>query len=224
MTRIKICGLTNLADARFAALSGADLLGFVFYPKSPRYIEALAARAITRELQREFPAVRYVGLFVDEPLDFVRGVVEVCGLDLVQLHGHETPDALAALDGRAFRAIRPRSAAEAEEALTAYGTRSAPPDLLVDTYSALKPGGTGEVGDWEIAARIARQRSILLAGGLTPQNVGEAIRRVNPWGVDVSSGVESEPGQKSHQAIVDFVAAVRTASRGRHVSKQPHSL
>jgi len=219
MTKIKICGLTNSEDVHFAARAGADLLGFVFYPKSPRYIEPLTARTVIRELKREFPTVLCVGLFVDEPVDLVRSVLDTCTLDVAQLHGHEPPAVVSALGGRAFRAIRPRSAAEADDALADFGVRTSPPDLLVDTYSAHKPGGTGEIGDWELAAHVASQRNILLAGGLTPQNVAAAIQRVHPWGVDVSSGVESEPGRKSHQAIAAFIAAVQKVMNGKNSNR-----
>ena len=210
MTQVKICGITNRVDALFAAQAGADLLGFLFYSKSPRNVAPETVRTLVPDIKSGWPEVLCVGLFVGEPVEFVREMLGFCDLDLAQLHGGEPPQVVSEFNGRAYKAIRPRSASEAEDDMGRFATFSSPPDLLVDTYHQDKPGGTGQVGDWSVAARVAGQRRILLAGGLTPRNVVEAIRVVRPWGVDVSSGVETEPGRKSHRAIGEFMAAVRT--------------
>ncbi len=209
MVRIKICGLTQVQDALCAADVGADLLGFVFYIGSPRYVSWQAARTMAAAAKDRRPEVLCVGLFVDAPAALIGETLDFCGLDLAQLHGDEPLDLAADLGRRAYRAIRPRSAAELDSILRRYGARPAPPDLLYDTYVAGQPGGTGQVGDWSLAAELAAQRRILLAGGLTPHNVAQAIERVRPWGVDVSSGVEEAPGRKSQAAIRQFIAAVR---------------
>ena len=213
MTQIKICGITNHVDALFAAEIGADLLGFVFYSKSPRNVAPETVRRLVADIKSDWPEVLCVGLFVDEPVEFVREVLSFCDLDLAQQHGKEPPGVVSEFSGRAYKAIRPRSAAEAEDSVARYATLSSPPDLLIDTYDPDKPGGTGQVGNWSLAARVALQCRILLAGGLTPGNVVEAIRVVRPWGVDVSSGVETGPGRKSHRAIGEFIAAVRGTER-----------
>lgn len=213
MIRVKICGLTNREDVFFAAEAGADLLGFVFYPPSPRHVDTFTVRQLVREVRQAGLAVTCVGLFVDELPEVVSVVLDDCGLDLAQLHGNESPSVISAFHGRAYKAIRPRSAAEAEQAVSQYPVLCQAPDLLLDTYNPKKPGGTGEVGDWGTAAHVARKRRILLAGGLTPANVADAIRTVRPWGVDVSSGIEAEPGRKSHEATAEFITAVRGAER-----------
>jgi phosphoribosylanthranilate isomerase len=209
MTQVKICGITNRVDALFAAEAGADLLGFVFYSKSPRNVAPETVRTLVPDIKSGWPEVLCVGLFVGEPVEFVREMLGFCDLDLAQLHGREPPQVVSEFSGRAYKAIRPRSASEAEDNVARYTTFSSPPDLLVDTYNPDSPGGTGQVGDWSVAARVAGQRRILLAGGLTPRNVVEAIRVVRPWGVDVSSGVETKPGRKSHRSIGEFMTAVR---------------
>lgn len=209
MTQIKICGLTHLVDTLFAAGQGADFLGFVFYHKSPRNVSPEMVRRLVIDTKSQFPQVICVGLFVNEDIEAVRETLDFCNLDLAQLHGDESVGSLLSLKERAFKAIRPRSLAGAEFSMAVYGQRSSPPDLLVDTYDTKVPGGSGRVGNWGLAAHIASKRRILLAGGLTPDNVGEAIRTVQPWGVDVSSGVEDQPGRKSHQAISQFIRNVR---------------
>ena len=203
---VKICGLTSLEDARVALEAGADLLGFTFYPPSPRYIEPERCAEIVRGLRASAPrsalhAPRLVGLFVNVSTDQVAGVLDRCGLDLAQLHGDEGPDALKALGGRAFKAFRGNG--HDHDAFTAAGPGQ--PAFLVDAAVAGKFGGTGKTGDWEGAAELARRYSLLLAGGLTADNVAEAIARVRPWGVDVASGVEASPGKKDHAKVRAFV-------------------
>ena len=213
--RIKVCGLTTLEDARRAAEAGADFLGFVFYPRSPRFVRPERVAAITAALRAEFgaDAPRFVGVFVDAPAEEVRAVLDAAGLDLAQLHGREPPALVEALHPRAFKALRPRSPEEAEAMAEVY--RAALPDaatlpqLLVDAYHPIRPGGTGLRADWGIARELARRFRLLLAGGLTPENVGEAIVQVRPWGVDVSSGVERSKGLKDPAKLRAFVEAVR---------------
>jgi len=234
MTYVKICGITNLEDARCAAEAGADFLGFIFYPKSPRYIAPERAGEISRAIrcQRRAEcteqAPRFVGVFVDEPVDVARAIIKVAGLDLVQLHGTETPDDVTALSPYAFKALRPQTLAEAQKAYAEFLTadRRPPttnhppstvyhlpstPDLLVDAYHPQHKGGTGQIADLEIARWLAERCRLLLAGGLTPDNITDAIVRVRPWGVDVSSGVEATKGKKDHAKIRTFIVQVRTA-------------
>lgn len=203
---VKICGLTSLEDARAALDAGADLLGFTFYPPSPRYITpercAEIVQALRTDALRFTPhAPRLIGLFVNAPTDDVAAVLERCGLDLAQLHGDEGPDVLRALGGKAYKAFRGNGQAHAAFAEVGPGA----PAFLVDAVVAGKFGGTGKTGDWEGAAALARDYPLLLAGGLTPDNVADAIARVRPWGVDVASGVEATPGKKDHAKVKAFV-------------------
>jgi phosphoribosylanthranilate isomerase len=214
--RVKICGLTNLGDALAAAEAGADLLGFIFYDKSPRNVDARAVAAIVQALQDFSPAtfhlsLRTVGVFVNPSLEQVVRTLDYCGLDLAQLHGEEAPELLAALSCRAFKALRPRDAAEAarQAAAFAHFGPAGGPDLLVDAYHPTLRGGAGQTGDWSLAASLAGQHRLLLAGGLTPDNVAQAIAQVRPWGVDVASGVEATPGRKDHHRLRAFMAAAK---------------
>lgn len=204
MTIIKICGIKTLEDARVSVEAGADYLGFNFYPKSPRFIQPEACAAITAVLKNEHPAVRLVGVFVNSPMDEVRSIMDSCTLDLAQLHGDETAGFRAQLGMRAFKAFRGVPDGEAE----AFA-RTEAPAFLVDSSVKGAYGGTGTVADWRAAAELARKYPLLLAGGLRPENVAEAVRQVNPWGVDTASGVESIPGLKDEAKIKAFVAAVR---------------
>ena len=209
--KIKICGLTNLEDALAAVEVGADLLGFNFYPGSSRYIEPSRCAQITDALSEQRVVAVLVGVFVNEPAKAIDTVLRECGLHLAQLHGDETPEALERLEGRAYKAIRPRSASEADMAARRFAHlgHSSGPALLVDAFSEGHYGGTGRVGNWEVARRLAGKLPILLAGGLTPDNVRSAIADVRPWGTDVASGVESHPGQKDRKKMGAFVQAVR---------------
>jgi len=215
LTYIKICGITNLDDARCAAEAGADLLGFIFYPRSPRYIVPREAGEVIRALRAAYGtrAPRCVGVFVNAPVEGVRAAIEAAEFDLAQLHGDEPPEQVAALHPWAFKALRPRTLAEAEEALVRYRSafldRHDAPQLLMDAYHPARYGGTGVRAHTEIARAIAPHARLLLAGGLTPETVGEAIRTVRPWGVDVSSGVEVRPGVKDHDRVRAFAQAVR---------------
>ena len=215
MTQIKICGLTHLDDTLFVARQGADFLGFVFYHKSPRNVSPEVVRQLVIDTKSQFPQVICVGLFVNEDIETVCETLDFCNLDLAQLHGDESVGSLLSLGERAFKAIRPKSLADAEFNMALYTARSSPPDLLIDTYDVRVAGCSGRLGDWNLAAHVASKRRILLAGGLMPDNVEEAIRVVQPWGVDVSSGVEAEPGRKSHQAISQFISSVK-ATENKH--------
>lgn len=216
--KIKICGLTNLDDALAATEMGADLLGFNFYPDSPRYITPEACARLLAALRLHGSSTPAVGVFVNADRSEVRRVVAACELDMVQLHGDEPPDFLAALGVPAFKAVRPRTTDEAQSARVRYAARATPPALLVDAFQPGLYGGTGAIGDWSAAAALAGQAPILLAGGLTPENVALAIAQVHPWGVDVASGVESSPGHKDQARMAAFVAAVR-----RGIEESPHA-
>lgn len=213
-TRIKICGLTNLEDARCAAEAGADLLGFIFYPQSPRFVTPERAAAIIQAIRREFgDAPRCVGVFVNEPVESVRTLLDSIGLDLAQLHGHEPPAEVQMLHPRAFKALRPQARSDAEAAVATY--RDVVPDddslpqFLLDAYHPQHYGGTGIPADLAVARWLARRFRLLLAGGLRPETVGAAVERVRPWGVDVSSGVEAAKGIKDHARVWAFVKAVQ---------------
>lgn len=202
MTKIKICGIKNVTDALAAMDAGADLIGFNFYPKSPRYIDVGICRDIM-SVMRRYGHITYVGVFVNASVEEVRATIDTCGLSLAQLHGDETPEMLKALDGKAFKAFRGVPADVNEYA------RSKSPALLVDAAVKGVYGGSGVIADWSAAAELAKKYSLLLAGGLTPENVADAVRRVKPWGVDVASGVESAPGEKDAAKMSAFVKAVK---------------
>ncbi len=211
--RVKICGITSLEDAQVAVQAGADLLGFIFYPPSPRYVSPARAREILAELRdsSDTPLPRTVGVFVDEPLEKIQAVLEEADVDYAQLHGGEPPVLLEQLTGRAFKALRPASREEALADAEWYAELGLPdgPQLLLDAYDPRAYGGTGKKADWSVAQELARSVRLLLAGGLTPANVARAVETVRPWGVDVSSGVELAPGRKDHAAVRAFVARAK---------------
>jgi phosphoribosylanthranilate isomerase len=224
MTKIKICGIKTLPDALVAIEAGADYLGFNFYSKSVRLVERQACVEITSILKKEFPQIKLVGVFVNSSVEEVQDILNTCSLDLAQLHGDETPEMVASFHGIAFKAIR-LSAESVETSVYPFlakqsFTQSVPvresaiesvdsPAFLVDASVNGAYGGTGVTADWDGAAELAKKYPLLLAGGLTPENVAEAIRRVKPWGVDVASGVESTPGKKDPSKMKAFVQAVR---------------
>ncbi|HTX92905.1 MAG TPA: phosphoribosylanthranilate isomerase [Anaerolineales bacterium] len=211
--RIKICGITGLSDALAAAELGADLLGFNFYPKSPRHIDRLACEAICSELENRFPLITRVGVFVNQPPEEVLETLDRCGLHLAQLSGDEPVSDLAALRGRAFKAVRFSAGSEAGLAAYLETCRGETPAGLVDASVPGQFGGTGQVADWSKAADLARRVPILLAGGLTPENVAGAVREVQPWGVDVASGVEAAPGKKDPLKVSQFIRNARLAAQ-----------
>ena len=206
MTIIKICGIKTLPDALAAVKAGADYLGFNFYPKSARFIEKDTCAAITSILKREYPHVKLVGVFVNASVEEVQDILATCSLDLAQLHGDETPEMLKQLAPRAFKAFQ-----GVPENVEAY-TRNEAPVYLIDASVRGMYGGTGVTADWSAAAELAERYPILLAGGLNPDNVAEAVRQVNPWGVDVASGVEASPGSKDADKMKAFVQAVRSVT------------
>jgi phosphoribosylanthranilate isomerase len=207
--QVKICGITNLADALAAAQAGADALGFIFYEASPRYLSPEAAGAIARALP---PFIVKVGVFVNAPDDLVVEAASRCGLNILQFHGDEPPEhclRYGLMSMKAFRVSGPESLS----ALALYSTDA----WLLDAYSPGKPGGTGECFNWDLAIEAGKAgRPIFLAGGLTPENVGEAVRRVKPYGVDVSSGVEASPGKKDHAKVAAFIRNAKAASLKEH--------
>ncbi len=205
MVRVKICGITNLEDALVAVKAGADALGFVFFQGSPRFISPEQAAVIVRQLP---PFVQTVGLFVNEETATVNAVADQCGLDLVQLHGEESPDYCAAVKRRIIKAFRVKNAASLDD-MTNYPVAA----CLLDAWSPAARGGTGTTFNWDIAARAAASQRIILAGGLTPENVAGAVRQVRPYAVDVSSGVEYEPGKKDPAKITFFINALKTDSQ-----------
>ena len=203
--KVKICGLTNAPDALAAAQAGADALGFVFYDQSPRRVSVEAAAAIIPSLP---PFIVKVGVFVNAPEDLVFRAIRQCGLNLLQFHGDEPPEYCLQFGLMSMKAFRIRDAASLD-ALPNYKTDS----FLLDAFAPDKLGGTGHTFNWDLA--IAAQkfaRPIFLAGGLPPENVAEAVRRVRPYAVDVSSGVESAPGQKDHAKVKAFISAAKAAS------------
>jgi len=202
--KVKICGITNLPDARAAADAGADVLGFVFYERSSRFVSLESAAEIIRELP---PFMIKAGVFVNAPEDFVLRAVRDCGLNLLQFHGDETPDYCLQFGLMSMKAFRVRDASSLE------AVRSYPTDAwLLDAYNPDKLGGTGEAFNWDLAREAQTWgRPIFLAGGLNPENAAEAIRRARPYALDVSSGVEASPGRKDHVKVRAFIEAARGA-------------
>jgi phosphoribosylanthranilate isomerase len=195
---VKVCGITRVEDAVTAIDLGASALGFVFWPDSPRFVDPFRARAIVAALP---PFVSIVGVFVNQPAEYVNGVATLARLTAVQLHGDEDPAFAAGL-------TRPVIKAVAGPAADSNGDWPRRVTLLVDAHDPARRGGTGTPADWAAAAAIARSRRVLLAGGLTPENVSNAVARVRPFGVDVSSGVESSPGIKDRGRMTAFFEAL----------------
>ena len=205
MEKIKIYGIKTLKDALAAIEAGADYLGFNFYPKSVRFIEKEICAEITSVLKRGHPQIKLVGVFVNSSVEDVKNILQTCSLDLAQLHGDETPEIFDQLVPHAFRAFRgiPESNAGYE--------RNEAPALLIDAAVKGVYGGSGVTADWSAAAELAKKYPLLLAGGLTPENVADAVGRVKPWGVDVASGVESTASEKDAEKMSAFVKAVKQA-------------
>jgi phosphoribosylanthranilate isomerase len=199
---VKVCGITRLTDALQAVQAGATALGFVFWSHSPRYVTPERAAEIIGELPS---TIVTVGVFVNEPVDSIREVVARSRITTVQLHGDEPP---AYADGLSWPIIRSVSVEEAAEAGPAWPRETV---FLVDAVDPVRRGGTGGRVDWPRAAAVARNWRIVLAGGLTPENVAQAIATVRPYGVDVSSGVEQSPGVKDFDKVARFVANARSA-------------
>lgn len=202
--RVKVCGITRREDAEAALAAGADALGFMFYAQSPRCLSVEAAAAICRALP---PFVSKVGVFVNSDPAFLREAAERCGLDVLQLHGEESPEYCAQCELPVIRAFRVRGA-ETLATLPGYDTAA----WLLDSYVPGQRGGTGASFNWDLAAAAVRLgRPVILAGGLTPENVARAVGQVRPYAVDVSSGVESAPGRKDARRMAAFVSEAKRA-------------
>lgn len=216
MTKVKICGITTLDDALASAQAGADMLGFNFYKKSPRYIAPEAAQpicdALRQQLGEQCPLL--VGLFVNEIVSNISAITNKVGLDCAQLSGDESDSILKELRGMAFKAIRPMNEAMALDDVNYYRphfpTNEKLPSLLLDANQPGQYGGTGMTVNIELAQAVTKEvPRLMLAGGLTPDNVAVVIAQAQPWGVDVASGVESEPGKKDKVKVQAFIQAVR---------------
>ena len=204
MTRVKICGITRAEDALAAAEAGADAIGLVFYPDSPRAIDIATAWEIVDVLP---PFVTTVGLFVNAEPEWIEEILVEVPLDLLQFHGDETPEMCEQFAHPYIKAIRMRPDTDLNALARRYADARG---LLLDTYRPGVPGGTGQTFDWSLAAQPC-DKPIILAGGLTPDNVADAIAQVRPWAVDVSGGLEKEKGIKDSSKINAFMAAVKAA-------------
>ncbi len=214
-TLVKICGITNLEDARTATAAGADFLGFIFVPGTPRCVTPAVAAAIIRALQsppiqnpkfkiQNPPIPRFIGVFQDVAETEILSTVDFCGLDLIQLHGGESEALVRSLGpDRCWKMISLRSPQDVEVAVAHPAAA-----VLVDAEVGAQRGGTGRTCDWDLAAALAERRRTVLAGGLTPENIAAAVRRVRPWAVDVSSGVEAAKGKKDPAKIRALLAAL----------------
>lgn len=204
--KVKICGITNPEDAQAAVAAGADLLGFVFADESPRRVTVEQAAAIARIVP---PVVVRTGLFVNAPEESVMHAINACGLQLLQFHGDETPEYCRQFGVMSMKAFRVRGP-ETIQALRSYPTEA----WLLDAFVPGLRGGTGHSFNWDLAVEAVKLgRPVFLAGGLTPENVAEAVRKVQPYGVDVSSGVESAPGKKDHAKVQAFIQAAKDVSQ-----------
>ncbi|HXF10022.1 MAG TPA: phosphoribosylanthranilate isomerase [Desulfuromonadaceae bacterium] len=203
-TRVKICGITNPADAKTAIDAGADALGFIFYEKSPRYVSIQQVAEITKQIP---PFIMRVGVFVNAEEDFIGRAVAEGGLTMLQFHGDEEPDFCTQFGLMSMKAFRVKDA-DSLKTIPEYPTDA----YLLDAYSSTTLGGSGEKFNWDLAVEAQKfKKPIFLAGGLTPGNVAEAVRKVQPFGVDVSSGVEASPGKKDPAKVKAFIEAVKKA-------------
>lgn len=204
-SRIKICGITNIQDAHAAVDSGADALGFIFVPDTPRYVVPETVKRIICELP---PFITTVGVFADAPLEAVSETIKLCGLSAAQLHGSETPDDCNAIATRCRVPVIKAFRVKDRHSLSSIPEYKASAYLL-DTYVKGKKGGTGEIFNWDLAAEAKKYGRIIIAGGLTPENVAQAVQHVGPYAVDVGSGVESSPGRKDHAKIRAFIENIK---------------
>jgi phosphoribosylanthranilate isomerase len=204
--KVKVCGMTSLKDALVAVEEGADAVGFIFYKKSPRSVTMKTVREIVLELP---PFVDTVGVFVDETAEQINKIADYCNLDIIQLHGDESPTFCKKIRRRVIKAFRVKDMQSVKK-LSSFQVSG----FLLDTFSENLHGGTGKVFDWNLALPAKKIGPVIMAGGLTPNNVQQAIRQVRPYGVDVCSGVESEPGIKDHKKIRAFL---KNAKAGRKI-------
>ena len=202
MTRVKICGIRRIEDAVLASSLGADAIGFIFWPRSPRFIDPFAARAIVSALP---PFVATVGVFVDQPVAFVMGVAQMLALGAIQLHGSEDAAAYARAASRTIKSV---AVVEDGDCMPAVRQAPANATVLLDAHDPIKRGGTGRAIDWKQAAAAAKVRPVILSGGLNADNVSAAVAAVSPYAIDVSSGVESAPGIKDADKLRALFAAL----------------
>ena len=206
MTRIKICGITNIDDALMTIDAGADALGFNFVPDTPRYLkDTKAAAKIIEQLP---PFITTVGLFVNAAPEVIQAIADECHLDMLQLHGDESPQFCRGLNRRVIKAVRVKDESSCSH-LSDYRVSG----YLLDTYVKGAMGGTGVAFDWRLAVKAKQYGQVILAGGLNPDNVGAAVQQVRPYGVDVSSGVEVSPGRKDLVKVQTFIRNVKEVDR-----------
>ena len=203
--KIKICGMTQLKDALFAIEQGADAVGFIFYKKSPRSTTMKTVRDIILKLP---PLAGTVGVFVDETVERVNKVADYCGLDMVQLHGDESPAFCRKIHRRVIKAFRVKDFQSIKQ-LRKYSVSG----FLLDTFSDNLHGGTGKTFDWNLVLPAKKIGPVILAGGLTPSNIRQAVSQVRPYGVDVCSGVEKSPGVKDPEKVRAFLTNIRSGSK-----------
>ena len=204
--KIKVCGMTSLKDALVAVEGGADAVGFIFYKKSPRSVTMKTVREIVLELP---PFVDTVGVFVDETAEQINKIADYCNLDIIQLHGDESPTYCKKIRRKVIKAFRIKDMQSVKK-ISNFQVSG----FLLDTFSEKLHGGTGKVFDWNLALPAKKFGPVIMAGGLTPNNVQQAVRQIRPYGVDVCSGVESEPGIKDHKKVRAFL---KNANAGRKI-------
>jgi phosphoribosylanthranilate isomerase len=204
--KVKVCGMTSLKDALVAVEGGADAVGFIFYKKSPRSVTMKTVREIVLELP---PFVDTVGVFVDETAEQINKIADYCNLDIIQLHGDESPTFCKKIRRKVIKAFRIKDMQSVKK-LSSFQVSG----FLLDTYLENLHGGTGKVFDWNLALPAKKFGPVIMAGGLTPNNVQQAVRQIRPYGVDVCSGVESEPGIKDHKKVRAFL---NNAKAGRKI-------
>lgn len=204
--KVKVCGMTSLKDALNAVEGGADAVGFIFYKKSPRSVTMKTVREIVLELP---PFVDTVGVFVDETAEQINKIADYCNLDIIQLHGDESPTYCKKIRRKVIKAFRIKDMQSVKK-LSSFQVSG----FLLDTFSEKLHGGTGKVFDWNLALPAKKFGPVIMAGGLTPNNVQQAVRQIRPYGVDVCSGVESEPGIKDHKKVRAFL---KNANAGRKI-------
>lgn len=201
MTQIKICGITNREDATFAAECGADAVGFIFHPPSPRYVAPETVKGIIEDLP---DGIITIGVFVNLDALEVKKIMSLCSLDMVQLHGEEEPAFCRQFpSAQVIKAVAPRTEGDLAQ-LSEYPVRA----ILVDAYDPVRHGGTGGKSDWDLAAKVKETHPLILAGGLSTANIQEAIEHCSPHAVDINSGVEHSPGRKDHQKIKEIIELV----------------